>query len=76
MDIQAETRQTFLLHLAFLPQVRDEQWSSESRTTAVGQRQYSERLFEVAFESIDNHETKRAQFLQLNLESEQRDVFL
>ena len=76
MDIQAETRQTFLLHLEFLPQVRGEQWSSESRTTTVGQRQYSERLFEIAFESIDNHETKRAQFRQLNLESEQRDASL
>ena len=67
MDKRAETQQTFLLHLVFLPQVRGEQWSSGSRTTTVGQRQYSEHLFEAAFESTGIHETKQAQFRQLNL---------
>jgi hypothetical protein len=76
MDIWAEIRQNFFLNLLFLPQVQGEQWSSGSRTTIVGQRQYSEHLFEAAFESTGIRETKLAQFRQLNLESEQRDVSL
>ena len=62
MDKRAETRQTFLLHLVFLPQVRGEQWSIEIHTTTSDQKQYSRCLFGAVFESNGIRETKQAQF--------------